>query len=85
MVKILLTHKIILHILPQQKGSSYQQNISKKGGSIMSRSFLWKSLIVVFGCAIIAFAAAVGSVNAASLGQELSNPQIRDAEDDYGG
>lgn len=47
----------------------------------MSRSFLWKSLIVVFGCAIIAFAAGVGSVNAASVGQELSNPQIRDADD----
>jgi predicted transcriptional regulator len=46
----------------------------------MSRSLLWKSLIVVFGCAIIAFAAGVGSVNAASVGQEVSNPQIRDAE-----
>jgi predicted transcriptional regulator len=47
----------------------------------MSRSFLRKSLVVVFGCAIIAFAAGVGSVNAASVGQELSNPQIRDADD----
>lgn len=46
----------------------------------MSRSFLWKSLIVV-ACAIIAFAVNVGSVNAASVGQELSNPQIRDADD----
>ncbi len=47
----------------------------------MSRSFLWKSLIVAFGCAIIAFTAGVGSVNAASVGQVLSNPQIRDADD----
>lgn len=47
----------------------------------MSRSFLWKSLVVVFGCAIIAFAVGVGSVNAASVGQEVSNPQIRDAND----
>lgn len=45
----------------------------------MSRSFLWKSLVVVFGCAIIAFAA--GSVNAASVGQVVDNPQIRDAND----
>jgi len=47
----------------------------------MSRSFLWKSLVVVFGCAIIAFTAGVGSVNAAAVGQVVSNPQIRDAED----
>ena len=47
----------------------------------MSRSFLWKSLVVVFGCAIIAFTAGVGFVNAAAVGQELSNPQIRDAND----
>ena len=47
----------------------------------MIRSFLWKSLVVAFGCAIIALAAGVGYVNAASVGQELSNPQIRDAED----
>jgi len=47
----------------------------------MSRSFLWKSLFVIIGCAIIPFAASVGSVNAASVGQEVSNPQIRDAED----
>jgi predicted transcriptional regulator len=46
----------------------------------MNRSFLCKSLAVALGCAIIAFAA-VGSVNAASVGQELSNVQIRDAED----
>jgi predicted transcriptional regulator len=46
----------------------------------MNRSFLWKSLIIVFGCVIIAFAVA-GSVNAASVGQEVSNVQIRDAED----
>jgi hypothetical protein len=47
----------------------------------MSRSFLWKSLFVIIGCAIIAFATGVGSVNAASVGQEVSNPQIRDADD----
>ncbi len=46
----------------------------------MSRSFLWKSLIVVC-CAIIAFAVGAGSVIAASVGQEVSNPQIRDADD----
>ena len=46
----------------------------------MSRSFLWKSLIVVC-CAIIAFAVSAGSVIAASVGQEVSNPQIRDADD----
>jgi predicted transcriptional regulator len=45
----------------------------------MSRSFLWKSLVVVFGCAIIAFTA--GYVNAAAVGDVVSNPQIRDAED----
>lgn len=47
----------------------------------MSRSFLWKSLYVAFGCAMVAFASGVGSVDAASVGQELSNPQIRDADD----
>lgn len=47
----------------------------------MCRSFLWKNLVLAFGCAIIAFAAGVGYVNAASVGQELSNPQIRDAND----
>jgi predicted transcriptional regulator len=46
----------------------------------MSRSFLWKSLVVVC-CAIIAFAVGAGSVIAASVGQEVSNPQIRDADD----
>ncbi|HOX16443.1 MAG TPA: YtfJ family protein [Smithellaceae bacterium] len=46
----------------------------------MSRSFLWKSLVVVC-CAIIAFAVSAGSVIAASVGQEVSNPQIRDAHD----
>ena len=46
----------------------------------MSRSFLWKSLVVVC-CAIIAFAVSAGSVIAASVGQEVSNPQIRDAYD----
>jgi len=47
----------------------------------MGRSFLWKSLVVVFGCAIIAFTAGVGYVNAASVGQVVANPQIRDVED----
>jgi hypothetical protein len=47
----------------------------------MSRSFLWKSLVVIIGCAIIAFATGLGSVNAASVGQAVSNPQIRDADD----
>lgn len=44
----------------------------------MSRSFLWKSLIVVV-CAVIAFG--LGSANAASVGQDVTNPQIRDADD----
>src|SRR5664280_3932623 len=57
----------------------YFQN--KKGDLVMSRSFLWKSLVVVLGCAIIAFTAGVGSVNAAAVGQVVSNPQIRDAND----
>jgi predicted transcriptional regulator len=47
----------------------------------MSRSFLWKSLIVAVGCAILTFGAVGGSATAASVGQELSNVQIRDAED----
>jgi predicted transcriptional regulator len=46
----------------------------------MSRSFLWKSLVVVC-CAIIAFAVNAGSVIAASVGQDVSNPNIRDADD----
>ena len=46
----------------------------------MSRSFLWKSLVVVC-CAVIVFAVGLGSVNAASVGQELSNVQIRDEND----
>lgn len=45
------------------------------------RSLFLKSLGVVFGCAMIAIALGAGPVNAASVGQELSNPQIRDAED----
>lgn len=49
----------------------------------MSRSILWKSLVMVFGCAIIAFVA--GHANAASVGQDLSNPQIRDANDNPAG
>lgn len=47
----------------------------------MSRLFSWKSFVAVIGCAVIAFAVMAGSVNAASVGQELSNPQIRDAND----
>ena len=47
----------------------------------MNQSFLWKSLFVIVGCAIVTFATVVLPVNAASVGQELSNPQIRDAED----
>jgi len=47
----------------------------------MSRSFLWKNLVVVVGCVMVAFSLGLGSVNAASVGQELSNPQIRDADD----
>lgn len=47
----------------------------------MNRSVSWKSLMVVVGCAIIAFAVNVASVNAASVGQEVSNPQLRDAND----
>ena len=47
----------------------------------MGRSFLWKSLVVVFGCAIIAFTAGAGYVNAASVGQAVANVQIKDAED----
>jgi len=46
----------------------------------MNRSFLWKSLVVVC-CAIIAFAVSAGSVIAASVGQEVSNPQLKDAND----
>ncbi len=47
----------------------------------MNRLLSWKSFGIVFGCAIIAFTVMAGSVNAASVGQELSNPQIRDADD----
>jgi len=47
----------------------------------MGRSFLWKSLVVVFGCAVIAFTAGAGYVNAASVGQVVANVQIKDAED----
>ena len=45
----------------------------------MSRSISWKSLAMVFGCVMMVLAA--GSVNAASVGQDLSNPHIRDAND----
>lgn len=45
----------------------------------MNRSFL-KSLVVVIGCAMVIFAG-VGLVSAASVGQELANVQIRDAND----
>ncbi len=48
----------------------------------MSRSFLLKSLFVVFGCAIIVFTSGAGSVNAApAIGTTVSNPLIRDAKD----
>ncbi len=48
----------------------------------MSRSFFMKSLVIVFGCAILAFAAGAGYVHAAAtVGQELTNPQLRDADD----
>ena len=47
----------------------------------MSGSFLRKSLVVFFGCAIIAFTAGAGYVNAAAVGDAVSNPQIKDAED----
>lgn len=45
----------------------------------MRKSFLWKSLAVVVVCALIALWS--GPASAASVGQELSNPQIRDADD----
>lgn len=45
----------------------------------MSRSFLWKSLVVIVVCAVIALG--LGSANAASVGQDVTNPQLRDAED----
>ena len=48
----------------------------------MSQSLSWKSLVVVVGCTIIALAVSAGVASAASVGQELSNPQIRDANDD---
>lgn len=47
----------------------------------MERSLLWKSLMVVVACLVIAFTLSAGFVNAASVGQELSNPQLRDAND----
>ena len=46
----------------------------------MNRSFLRKSLVVA-GCAVIAFVLSTGLGLAATVGQELSNPQIRDAND----
>ena len=47
----------------------------------MGRSFLWKSLVVVFGCAIIAFTAGAGYVSAAAVGDVLANVQIKDVAD----
>lgn len=44
----------------------------------MIRSFLLKSLVVVFGCAIIVTSGVVSS-NAAAVGGEVANVQIRDA------
>jgi predicted transcriptional regulator len=46
----------------------------------MNRSFLWKSLVVVFGCAII-LTSGVVFLNAATVGGEVANVQIRDAND----
>jgi hypothetical protein len=46
----------------------------------MNRSFLRKSLVVA-GCAVIAFVLSAGLGLAASVGQELSNPQLKDAND----
>lgn len=48
----------------------------------MGRTFLWKSLVVFFGCAVIAFTAGAGYVNAASLGQTVANVQIKDGENE---
>jgi Bacterial protein of unknown function (YtfJ_HI0045) len=47
----------------------------------MDRLFLWKIMVIVFGCALITFADGGGYINAASVGQQLSNLQIRDAND----
>ena len=37
--------------------------------------------MVVVACLVISFTLGAGFVNAASVGQEMSNPQIRDADD----
>jgi predicted transcriptional regulator len=47
----------------------------------MNRLFSWKSFGIVLGCAIVALTMMAGSANAASVGQELTNPQLRDADD----
>jgi predicted transcriptional regulator len=65
--------------LPRLRKPAREFSSNSKGGSNMSRSFLRKSLVVVVGCVLIALG--LGSANAASVGQELSNPQIRDAND----
>ena len=46
----------------------------------MNQSFLRKSLVVA-GCAVIAFVLSTGLGLAASVGQELANPQLKDAND----
>jgi hypothetical protein len=47
----------------------------------MREKFLWKSLVVVIGCAIITLYAGVAAVNAAAVGDTVNNIQIRDAND----
>ena len=47
----------------------------------MNLSFLMRKVGVVLGCAMIALFFVVGSAFATAMGQEVSNPQIRDADD----
>lgn len=46
----------------------------------MSRSFLWRSLLIAFACTMVVMVV-IGAARAASVGQELSNVTIRDADD----
>ncbi|MDD3249418.1 MAG: YtfJ family protein [Smithellaceae bacterium] len=46
----------------------------------MNQSFLRKGLVVA-GCAVIAFVLSTGLGLAATVGQELADPQLRDAND----